>query len=163
MALIKRRAIRMVKGIEHLSYEKRPGEPGLFSREGKAQGINVYINVCKSPKGGCNEMEPAESTDRTRGSGHKLKHVRFLLNMRKHWHRYPREVVGSPSLEISKKPSRSWVACCMCLCLTRGLDHLTSGKPFHTQLLLSYFVSNDPASYGFNLGCKFLTRKNGVR
>ncbi|KFV87701.1 hypothetical protein N308_08816, partial [Struthio camelus australis] len=44
-------------------------------------------------------------------NGHKLKHRKFHLNIRKnfftvtvteHWNRLPREVVESPSLEILK-------------------------------------------------------------
>ena len=46
-------------------------------------------------------------SDRTRGNGHKWKHRKLCMNMRKNfftvrvtdWNRLPREVVGSPSVE----------------------------------------------------------------
>ena len=50
-------------------------------------------------------------SNRERGNGHKPKHRKFQLNIRKHfftvrvtehWNRLPREVVEPPSLEIFK-------------------------------------------------------------
>ena len=89
-------------------------ELGLFSTE-KRSLRGALITVYKYQQGGCEEGRArlfcVVPCDRTRGIGHKVKHRRLSLNtreqcltvrMRKHWHRMPREFVGSPSLEAFK-------------------------------------------------------------
>jgi len=111
---VQQRAKRMVKGLENLSYEKRLRELGLFSLKKRSLRGDL-INAYKDLNGGCQEdgdkLFSVVPSNWRRGNGHKLKHRKFRLNMRKnffplrvteHCNRLPREVVESPSLEIFK-------------------------------------------------------------
>ncbi|KAK4817356.1 LOW QUALITY PROTEIN: hypothetical protein QYF61_011038, partial [Mycteria americana] len=97
------------KGLEHLSCEDKLRELGLFSLE-KAEG---HLTMCMNTwREGAKRTEPGSfRSDRTRGSGHRPKHRRFPLSIRKrfftvrvteHRHRLPGEVVKAPTLEILK-------------------------------------------------------------
>ena len=103
-----------IKGLEHLPYEERLGDLGLFSLEkrrlrGELINIYKYLN-CASQRDTVN-LFSVICGDRTRGNGHKLEHSKFHTSMQKnffmvkvmeHWNRLPRETVESPSMEIFK-------------------------------------------------------------
>jgi len=103
----------MMKGLEYLSCEERLRAGTVQPGEEKDQGN--LVNVHKYLKGGCKEdgarLFSVVPRDTTRGNGHKPKHKRFPLNIRKqfftvrvikHWNKLPRNVVKSQFLEIFK-------------------------------------------------------------
>ncbi|PKU48166.1 hypothetical protein llap_1542 [Limosa lapponica baueri] len=99
----------MIGGLEHLSYEDKLRELGVFSLEKRRLQADLIAAV-QYLKGAYRKDGEGlfMNEDRKRSNGFKLKEETFRLDIRKkfftmrvvrHWNRLPREVVDAPSLE----------------------------------------------------------------
>ena len=109
--------MKMIKGLEHLSYEDRLRELALFSLEKRRVWGDpiVAFQYLKGKSWGKEKLGRDSLLVRVViGQGvndFKLKEVRFGLEIWKifftqrvvrHWHRLPREAMDAPSLEMFK-------------------------------------------------------------
>ncbi|KAK4806264.1 hypothetical protein QYF61_013408 [Mycteria americana] len=104
---VQRRATKMIRGLEHLSYEDRLRELGLFSLEKRRLrgDLIVAFQYLKGAYKKVGKVFLVGPVAIGQGEGRFRLDVRkkcFTLRVVKHWHRLPREVVDAPSLETFK-------------------------------------------------------------
>jgi len=132
---VQRRATKMIRGLEHLSYEDRLRELGLFSLE-KRRLRGDLISAFQYLKGAYQKagerLFTGACSDRARGNGFKLEEGRFRSDTRKkffamrvlrHWNILPREAVDAPSLDVFQAR------------LDGALSHVVEGVPGHGRRL----------------------------
>ncbi|KFQ03747.1 hypothetical protein N330_01891, partial [Leptosomus discolor] len=111
---VQRRATKMVRGLEHLSYEDRLTQLGLFSLE-KRRLQGDLLAAFQHLKGAYRKAEEGLFTKacsgRMRGNGWKwgegvfrldIRKKFFILRVGRHWNRLPKEAVDAPSLAVFK-------------------------------------------------------------
>ena len=109
---VQRRATKLVRGLEHKSDREWLREMGFSSiwRRGAQERPHHSLQQPQRRfwRGGGQPLLPGDS-NRARGNGLKLHQGRLRLDIKKiffsegavlQWHRLPREVVQSPSLEV---------------------------------------------------------------